>query len=105
MSSITKEKKRVALRPTSIGVLLQNLVARSSFSQVEKLQKLTQTFPKVFGEQVASQMIPTDLRKGVLFLKVSSSVWKQELFLQKKTIIAKCNQILESPVIYDIRFI
>ena len=43
--------------------------------------------------------------RNILTLKCDSSAWKQELFLQKKAIIDKCNLLLGKPSVKNILFV
>ena len=43
--------------------------------------------------------------KGVLFIKVESATWKQELYMQKNEIINKINKKIGSKAIKEIRLV
>ena len=47
----------------------------------------------------------TNVDKGVLFIKVESATWKQELHMQKNEIINKINKKIGSKAIKEIRFV
>ncbi|HLA27515.1 MAG TPA: DUF721 domain-containing protein [Syntrophales bacterium] len=64
---------------------------------------LADVWEKAVGPQIASQSRPGNLRKGILFVKVSSSVWMQQLHFLKEEIVSKLN-VLEKAPIKDIRF-
>ena len=66
-------------------------------------RRLADLWEKAVGPQIAAQSRPGNLRKGVLFVKVSSSVWMQQLHFLKEEIIGKFN-VLEKTPIKDIRF-
>src|SRR3989304_3060929 len=66
-------------------------------------RNLADVWEKAVGPQTAAQSRPVNLRKGILFVKVSSSVWMQQLHFLKEEIICKFN-VLEKVSIKDIRF-
>lgn len=53
----------------------------------------------------AKHCSPVKLERRVLFLKVDSSVWSNQLLYYKGEILAKINQFLEDNYIKDIKFI
>ncbi len=59
---------------------------------------------KVVGETVAQQAQPAFVRRGILFVKCSSSAWMQELHFMKGTIREELNRLLGKEVIKEIRF-
>ena len=59
----------------------------------------------VVGEVVATVTCPEKVESGTLFVKVETSVWRQELHMQKEKIIKKINKKIGTKAIRDIRFI
>jgi predicted nucleic acid-binding Zn ribbon protein len=45
------------------------------------------------------------IEKGVLYVKVDSPVWRNELVFMKSDIISRLNKALSKPVVKDIKFI
>ena len=66
-------------------------------------RRLADLWEKAVGPQIAAQSRPENLRKDILFVKVGSSVWMQQLHFLKEEIISKLN-VLEKAPIKDIRF-
>ena len=62
------------------------------------------TWASVVGEQVARVTTPQRLEKGVLFVGVATSPWRNELVLRKREIIQKLNAAAGTTVVHDIRF-
>ncbi len=67
-------------------------------------RKLTEIWQRSVGQQIAGQSSPEKIRRGTLFVKVSTSVWMQELQLMKREIIAKINHLYGQETVQDIRF-
>ncbi len=95
----------VAPKPTEMKTLLEQYLSKVPFGQIAHLQKLKERLADMVGLYLTDKVFLEDLKAGILIVKVPSSVWKHELFAQKKAIIGKCNLILESPIVKDIRFI
>ena len=59
----------------------------------------------VVGEAVADNTTPEEVKHGILRVKVSTPVWRNEIALQKKEILKKLNEALGKKVIKDIKLI
>ncbi len=58
----------------------------------------------IVGEHIARATSAVKIVKGVLFVKVKSSTWRNELSLRKNEIIHTLNESLGSELVKDIRF-
>ncbi|MEA2076590.1 MAG: DUF721 domain-containing protein [Candidatus Marinimicrobia bacterium] len=58
----------------------------------------------VVGEVVAQVSVPVKVVKGVLYVSVKSSTWRQELSMQKPQILKKIDDRFGQGIIFDIRF-
>ena len=69
-------------------------------------QEAAITFWKnIVGEAVSLVTKAEKVESGTLVVRVGSSVWRQELHMQKKEIINKLNKKIGTKAIRDIRFI
>jgi predicted nucleic acid-binding Zn ribbon protein len=59
----------------------------------------------IVGDTIARNAQPEKIRQGTLFVKVSSSVWMQQLQYMKDTIAEKLNQELGKEVVKNIFFV
>jgi predicted nucleic acid-binding Zn ribbon protein len=59
----------------------------------------------VVGTPIARNAQPEKIRNGTLFVKVTSSVWMQQLQFMKELITEKLNQRLGTPVVKNIFFV
>jgi hypothetical protein len=59
----------------------------------------------VVGKTIAANAQPEKIRNGTLFVKVSSSVWMQQLQFMKDMIAEKLNQRLNREVVKNIFFV
>lgn len=88
-----------------IGVLLQMVLDKHHITEDMTLQTLTEKFADIVGNLLIEHTKIANFSKGILTLKCANSVWKQELFMQKKAIIDKCNLVLGKFCVNDIRFV
>lgn len=91
--------------PADISVLLKMVLDKNKISDDITFATLSERFDQVVGNMILPHVKLVRLDKNILELKVASSTWKQELFLQKKAIIDKCNLILGKPAVRDVRFV
>jgi len=59
----------------------------------------------VVGETIANNTEPEEVKHGILLVKVSTPVWRNELMFRKKEILEKLNTVLGEKVIKDIRLV
>ncbi len=59
---------------------------------------------KAVGPQIAAQSRPDGLRRGTLFIRVSNSIWMQQLHYLKEEITGKVNDIMGGADLKGIRF-
>lgn len=59
---------------------------------------------EVVGERVAAQTEPLRVRDSILFVRVKSASWRNELVFMKAKIIQELNQSVKANVIKDIVF-
>ena len=60
---------------------------------------------EVVGRKVSKAAKAEKVDKGTLIVKTDSSVWRQELQMQKEQLIEKINKKIGSEAIKEIRFI
>ena len=101
-----KRKKPVCGKdPEDISVLLQMVLDKAHITDEMALEKLTNGLEMIVGPLIKPHVQIAKINKNILTLKCDGSAWKQELFLQKKAIIDKCNLLLGKPSIKDILFV
>jgi hypothetical protein len=85
-------------------VLNKALKRREVFVPFED-RKLLEVWGQSVGPQIATRTHPENIRRGTLFVKVSTSVWMQELQFMKKEIIARMNRLYGQETVQNIRFV
>ena len=88
-----------------IAGALKKFIKKQGIEKEINQQKAVDVWAKAVGEKIKEQTEPIDVRFGVLTVKTSSPVWRQELQFQKKSIIDSINKRLKKTTIKDVRFI
>jgi len=84
----------------AIRDLVQSLGIRSKLQEYEAVIQ----WEGIVGEQIAKVTTATRITKGVLFVKVKTGTWRNELTIRKREIIEKINTALGEKVVGDIKF-
>ncbi len=87
-----------------------NIVLNKTLKKKGLKKKISEEMPVLIWHEAAGSKISlmteiSHINNGVLFVKVSNSIWSQQLSFLKNTLINKLNHRLGSPVIKDIKFI
>lgn len=64
-----------------------------------------ENWERIVGETLSSHTHPRNIKNGVLYVDVDSSIWAQELSLLKPKILKDLNNFLKYPIIKDIIFL
>jgi predicted nucleic acid-binding Zn ribbon protein len=83
---------------------VDNLVTRIIGRQALKEYQAFKEWNAVVGEGVARVSVPVKVVKGVLYVSVKSSTWRQELSMQKPQILKKFEDRFGPNIIRDIHF-
>ncbi len=94
--------KQVSLQ--RLGNVLQGILKKHSIFLDSEEQRLLAIWQEAVGTQISAQTRPDRLKRNTLFVKVSSSVWMQQLHVLKQEIIEKINQPLGKQLIKNIHF-
>jgi len=90
------------LRPA--GEILGGLLDRLGYREHLREREILAAWPKVAGEALAERSQALRLRRGVLFVRVASAAWCQELQFLKAAIIDRYAEDLGPGRVRDIRF-
>ena len=88
-----------------IASALKQLIKKQGMETEINQQKAVDVWGEVVGKKINEHTEPIDVRFGVLTVKTSSPVWRQELQFQKKNIVDSVNKKLKKTTIKDVRFI
>ncbi|MBI4746176.1 MAG: DUF721 domain-containing protein [Deltaproteobacteria bacterium] len=85
---------------STIGEILGSLPVKERVKEYG----LWKVWDKLAGEAVSRHCQPDRLKDGILFLKVDSPVWMQQLQFLKSLILEKVNGYMKENAVKDVRF-
>jgi predicted nucleic acid-binding Zn ribbon protein len=88
----------------SIDIAIDELVDNLGIKKKLREYDAIIYWDSVVGKQIAKMAIATHIIKGVLFVHVKTSTWRNELTLRKKEIIDKLNTVVGLDAVKDIKF-
>jgi predicted nucleic acid-binding Zn ribbon protein len=88
-----------------VGEVLGNSLKRLDLSYRLSEYGVWPVWDEVVGKTIAVNAQPEKIRNGTLFVKVSSSVWMQQLQFMKEMIAEKLNHRLNREVVKNIFFV
>lgn len=89
---------------TGIANLLATMVADRNWLTTLNRHRLFGFWDEAVGREVAAHARPKVIRKQVLHVEVTNSVWMQQLHLQKGYLLDALNKRLAPDTLTDIRF-
>jgi hypothetical protein len=96
--------RKIAKAPHSLGEVLGNFLKRSGLDRKIREQKVLNSWDRAVGEAIAERTQPVSVKNRVLRVKVTNSVWMQELQFMKDLIIKKLHEQIGENFLQDLRF-
>ena len=87
-----------------IQVAIQNFLKKSGLNSGVEQQEALKIWGETVGNKISKNTEPMSVKNGILVIKTTNPVWKQELQIQKTEIIKKLNKRLKKNIIKEIRF-
>ena len=87
-----------------IQVAIQNFLKKSGLNSGVEQQEALKIWGETVGNKISKNTEPMSVKNGILVIKTTNSVWKQELQIQKTEIIKRLNKRLKKNIIKEIRF-
>ena len=87
-----------------IQVAIQNFLKKSGLNSGVEQQEALKIWGETVGNKISKNTEPMSVKNGILVIKTTNPVWKQELQIQKTEIIKKLNCRLKKNIIKEIRF-
>jgi len=97
-------KPKARREPQRVGSILEKTLKNMSLEGKLKQHEVWNVWNDVVGEHVSRHAQPEFMKSGILFVKVSSSPWMQQLHYMGKGIIEALNARLGLPIVEEIRF-
>jgi len=100
----TEPEERKKRYPRKIGSIVNQLMSRRGYAQVQTIGEMERVFKSVVGEELANTCRCGNVNRGTLEVAVSDSVSIQELSFRKRPVIKALQKEFPSSGIKDIRF-
>lgn len=97
-------KDKARRHPQRIGAILEKTLKKMSLDRKLKEQEIWNVWNSVVGESVSRHAQPDFMKNRILFAKVSSSPWMQQLHYMGKGICEALNERLGTNIVEEIRF-
>lgn len=97
-------KAKAERDPQRIGAILEKALKSMSLDGKLKKHEVLNVWNSVVGEHVSRHAQPDFMRNKIVFVRVSSSPWMQQLSYMSKGIIEELNRRLGMPAVEEIRF-
>ena len=88
-----------------LKIAIKIAINKAGIEKALKQESAVFLWKEVVGRKVAKAAKAEKVDKGTLIVKTDSSVWRQELQMQKEQLIEKINKKIGSEAIKEIRFI
>ena len=75
-----------------IKELILDYFKGSSLSEINEIITIEKTWKNIVGKNISKNTEVVYYKKGVLTIKTSNPIWRNELSLQKKELIDKVNE-------------
>lgn len=101
---VFSRNRRICTGPVPVrDAIYELLEAMGGGRERAKLSELWQLWPKVVGEDAASQVEVLGHKNGVLLLGVEDAMQMQEMCYQAEEIRIKCNEFLRADYFKSVR--
>ncbi len=86
-----------------INHLLKKILSQLPWEKQKQYYEVKKAWEETVNQRIAQHTKILGLREGVLLVATKSAPWAQQLTLQRQSLLAKINRLLETPI-KDIRF-
>ena len=93
------------MKPQPVGNILDQVIKSLGIDTRLRQEMAVTIWPTIVGKRIAAVSEALNMRGGILFVKVKSDVWRNELILQKRRILENLRGKVGEKVVSDIRFI
>jgi len=90
--------------PADVGSVLDTFLKRMGYDIALKEYEVVDNWPAIVGEHIAETTVCEKSEKGVLYVRVKSAVWRQELSYMKDKIRESILRETGCETIRDIMF-
>lgn len=89
----------------SLSHLLKKTLEYYNLNYVVENNEIVEKYSEIVGQQINKYSKAIKFEKGILFIEVENSAWKNELLLMSEKIKEKINQYFEKEIVKEIKII
>lgn len=89
----------------SLSHLLKKTLEYYNLNDVVENNEIVEKYSEIVGQQINKYSKAIKFEKGILFIEVENSAWKNELLLMSEKIKEKINQYFEKEIVKEIKII
>lgn len=90
--------------PKKLGEIVRSVLSERGYLKQCLEAEIIKKWPDVVGERISKVTECTDVRGGVVYVRVFSSSWRNEISFLKKEILDKIKKETHCKTIIDIAF-
>ena len=90
--------------PQKIGSIINSIFEEKGYVKIFKEQDVIKMWPEIVGETVAQVTECSDIKDGILYVRVLSSSWRHEISYVKAEILRQIKIKTSCDTILDIVF-
>jgi hypothetical protein len=91
-------------KPEMLGEILESILKKRNIPHTSTDRRLLDLWGRAVGPQIAAQTHPEAVKRGVLFVRVSASVWLHQLQFMKEEILGKVRKLSSPDEVRNIFF-
>jgi len=91
-------------KPLPLQQLMNSTLRELGLDKKARSYSIITSWQEIVGERVASVTTPEKVDRGILTVRVASPVWKYELTMRKKEILAKIHSHSGNKEVFDIQW-
>jgi hypothetical protein len=86
-------RRAVQSKPEIIGAILGKILKKRNIPHTSTDRRLLDLWTEAVGPQIAARTLPEGVKRGTLYVRVSSSVWLHQLQFLKEEILGKVHEL------------
>ena len=87
----------------SLGEAIEAFLEKHGLKEDVKMQRVISDWERLMGAPIAQNTEKIWFKRGVLYIKVASPVWKNELQMARKKIAETVNREVRSEIVKEVR--
>ncbi len=87
-----------------LGAVLNQFMREEGLETPYNEWRLVEAWPEVMGQAIARYTLSAEIRNRTLFVRLSSSIVRQELMIGRKSLVQRLNNYVGAQVIDNIVF-